>query len=257
MRYVRAKYNGKVFWGRLETNSVISFFNAAPYNGGSLTGEQALLSDCILQAPCEPGKIVAVGKNYRDHIRELAGDTGMPENPILFLKPASSIIGPKEPICLPPVKISQRIDYEGELALVIGKTAKNITADEADSFVFGFTCLNDVTARDIQRQDGQWTRSKSFDTFAPIGPWLESEIKAEDLAITTTLNGVICQQSRTSEQLWSYRQLLEFISQMMTLEAGDIVTTGTPAGIAPMKDGDQVCVEIEGIGRLQNPVIQS
>lgn len=240
----------------LDNESVVNLLDGPPYSGGKSIGVKTYLAECVLLAPCESGKIVAVGKNYRDHVKELVNDTGLPDNPILFIKPSNTVIGPKEPILLPPSEISRRIDYEGELAFVIGKTAKNVSAADAMDYIFGYTCLNDVTARDIQQKDGQWTRAKSFDTFAPIGPWIETEINPDNLAVTTTLNGEVRQQGRTSKLIWPVCELVEFISHMMTLMAGDIVTTGTPSGIGQMKDGDLVCIEIEGIGKLENPVRQ-
>jgi 2-keto-4-pentenoate hydratase/2-oxohepta-3-ene-1,7-dioic acid hydratase in catechol pathway len=194
-----------------------------------------------------------VGLNYRDHAAEVR--LPVPEEPILFLKPPSSVIGPGEPILLPPQ--SDRVDYEAELAVVIGKVARNVPMERAGDYVFGYTCLNDVTARDLQKKDGQWTRSKSFDTFCPIGPWVETEVDPSDLPIELYLNGECRQRSRTSELIFGPLFLVEFVSKVMTLQPGDIIATGTTSGIGPMKVGDKVEVRIDGIGSLINPVQRS
>lgn len=198
----------------------------------------------------KPGKIVAVGRNYADHARELGNEP--PAEPILFLKPPSAVIGPDDPIVLP--SMSQRVDFEAELAIVIGRRARNIDAQRWLDFVAGFTCANDVTARDLQKRDVQFTRGKSFDTFLPLGPEVVSGIDVSDLAVRCRLNGDVRQAGRTSQMIFPPADLLAFISQIMTLEAGDIVLTGTPAGVGPMAEGDTVEVEIEGIGVLRNPV---
>lgn len=174
----------------------------------------------------------------------------LPEEPLLFLKPASSVIGPEDRIILPPQ--SARVDYEAELAVVIGKTAKNVKRGQAQGYIKGYTCLNDVTARDLQGKDGQWTRAKGFDTFCPIGPWIETEIDPADLKIELFLNGEIKQQSTTSNLIFNPARLVEFISGVMTLFPGDVIATGTTSGIGPMKAGDKVEVRIEGIGSLIN-----
>ena len=251
MKYVRVLHQNQPFWGILDED-LVHLLDQAPYCAGKPNGNNVRLDSVRLLAPCEPRKIVAVGKNYLDHVKELAGDSDVPQNPILFLKPSSAIIGPRDSIRLPSCDISSRIDYEGELALVISKTASHIRASDAHAHILGYTCFNDVTARDIQQQDGQWTRAKGFDTFAPTGPWLVPDLDASDLALTTTVNDRIRQQARTSDQIWPVFELLEFISRMMTLEAGDLVTTGTPSGIGPIYSGDIVSIQIEGIGTLTN-----
>ena len=199
--------------------------------------------------PVEPSKIICVGANYLDHINEMKHE--IPQEPIIFLKPPSALIGHGDYIVLP--KSSKRVDYEGELAVVIGKRGRNISADRWEDYVFGFTCFNDVTARDLQSRDGQWTRSKSFDTFAPVGPWITFP-GSLDLKITTRVNGVIKQSSRTSKMVFHVPELIEFISGIMTLERGDIIATGTPSGVGPLSKGDVVEIEIEGIGVLRNHV---
>jgi 2-keto-4-pentenoate hydratase/2-oxohepta-3-ene-1,7-dioic acid hydratase in catechol pathway len=201
-----------------------------------------------ITAPCSPTKIVAVGLNYKDHADEL--NMELPETPLLFMKPSTSVIGPNESIVLP--KASERIDYEAELAIVISKPARNVSARDAVDYILGYTCLNDVTARDLQRKDGQWTRAKGFDTFCPIGPWIETEIDPSDLSIELILNGEVKQSSRTSELIFEPADLIEFISSVMTLLPGDVIATGTTSGIGPMKDGDEVEVRIQDIGSLMN-----
>jgi 2-keto-4-pentenoate hydratase/2-oxohepta-3-ene-1,7-dioic acid hydratase in catechol pathway len=198
-----------------------------------------------------PGKIVAVGKNYLDHLREMGG-TEAAEEPILFMKPPSAVIADGEAILLPPQ--SSHVDYEGELVAVVGTTLRNVSADEALRGVRGYCCGNDVTARDLQAKDGQWTRAKGFDTFAALGPSLVSGVDPADLHIVTRVNGEPRQDSRTSLLITPVGELLAFISRVMTLEPGDAVFTGTPAGVGPLHEGDVVEVEIESVGVLRNPV---
>lgn len=201
--------------------------------------------------PCSPTKIVGVGLNYRDHAAEM--NKSLPEEPLLFMKPGTAAIGHEDKIVYPK-QMSSRVDYEGELAAVIGKKAKCVNEDEAPIYIFGYTCINDVTARDLQAKDVQYTRAKGFDTFAPIGPAIETELDPNDLQISTFLNGERRQNSRTSELIFNIPRLLSFISRVMTLLPGDIIATGTPSGIGPMRGGDQVEVKIEGIGILRNYV---
>lgn len=204
----------------------------------------------VLLAPCEPSKVVAVGLNYKDHAEETGHP--LPAEPLLFLKPSTSVIGPGGTIRIPPE--SQRVDYEAELAVVIGKRAHRVPERDALKYVWGYTCLNDVTARDLQAKDGQWTRSKGFDTFCPIGPWIVEGIDPSDLKIEGRLNGETRQSSRTSNLIFSVPRLISFISHIMTLLPGDVIATGTPSGIGPLKRGDRFEVVIEGIGVLENPV---
>lgn len=250
MKYVRVQYQGAVRWGVLEGECVRTL-ERAPYEGISFDGGSFALSECSLLAPCEPSKIVLVGKNYYDHAVEM--NDGIPEYPILFMKGANAINHPNCEIHAPD--FVRRLDYEGELAIVIGKRAKNLTPENAREYILGFTCLNDVTARDVQSADGQWTRAKAMDGFAPIGPWITDEIAGDDLKIETRLNGKTVQSSRTSMFMTKIPEMLAFITESMTLEAGDVVSTGTPAGIGPMKPGDVVEVEIESIGILRNHVV--
>jgi 2-keto-4-pentenoate hydratase/2-oxohepta-3-ene-1,7-dioic acid hydratase in catechol pathway len=207
------------------------------------------LADLRVLAPVDsPGKIVAIGLNYRSHIDEMDWET--PKKPIIFSKPSSSIIGPGEDIVMP--RASRRVDYEGESAVVIGKRAKNAT--DGGAHIFGWTCLNDVTARDLQRTDVDWTRAKGFDTFCPIGPYIS---KRPPTRVKTVLNGRIVQDASTSDRVFGDAALVEYISTIMTLEPGDIIATGTPSGIGPMSAGDVVEVQLDGIGSLRNQVIRA
>ncbi|HEX7152715.1 MAG TPA: fumarylacetoacetate hydrolase family protein [Thermoanaerobaculia bacterium] len=203
-----------------------------------------------LLPPVTPGKIVCVGRNYADHAKELGNEA--PTEPIIFLKPPSAILAPGGTIVRP--RVSQRVDFEAELAIVIGREAKDVEEADWQEYVFGYTCANDVTARDIQKKDVQFTRGKSFDTFLPIGPCIETKLDVSDLRVTTRLNGEVRQDGRTSQMIFSPSFLIAFISSIMTLHPGDLILTGTPAGVGPMESGDQVEVEIEGIGVLRNTV---
>ena len=197
-----------------------------------------------------PGKIIAVGLNYRSHADELG--MAVPSEPVIFLKPPSSVIGHGEEIIIP--RASEQVDYEAELAIVIGKTARKITVDEAASHVLGYTCANDVTARDLQRLDGQWTRAKSFDTFCPLGPWVETGPPAPEAKVELFLNGARRQSATISDMIFSPLELVAFISGVMTLNRGDVILTGTPPGVGRMKARDEVTVRIDGIGELTNSV---
>ncbi|MDO8670741.1 MAG: fumarylacetoacetate hydrolase family protein [Dehalococcoidia bacterium] len=225
---------------------------------GDLFGEFSVgervcgLGEARILAPVVPGKVVAVGLNYAAHVQEARPDQPVPEEPIIFLKPASSVIGPLSPIAYP--KMSRRVDHEAELAIIIGKLAKNVAEEEAGEYILGYTCGNDVTARDVQRKEGQWTRAKSFDTFCPLGPYIVTGIDASNLAIECRVNGQVRQKSRTGLMVHKVEKLVSFISQVMTLHPGDVILTGTPEGIGPVRVGDVIEVEIEGIGVLQNPV---
>lgn len=202
-------------------------------------------------APANPSKIVCVGRNYAEHAAELGNE--VPKSPLLFLKAPSSIIGPGKSIVIPPQ--SDQVEHEGELAVVIGKRAKNIPDDEDPlTYVLGYSCLNDVTARDIQRADVQFTRGKSFDTFCPIGPIIETELDVSDVRVTTTVNGEVRQDGRTSQMVFPIPYLVRYISQQMTLMPGDIIATGTPSGVSKMNPGDICEVTVEGIGTLRNKV---
>lgn len=250
MKIVRAKWNDECFYAALD-GDVLRPLRGEPFERIEEDGRSVPLAQAQLLVPCRPGKIVAVGLNYLDHIKEM--NDPMPDEPVIFIKPASAVIGPGEAIVCP--KRSSRVDYEAELAAVIGKRCKNVTAQDAPQYILGYTCLNDVTARDIQPIDGQWTRAKGFDTFAPIGPCIETEFDPTDAPIQSALNGRVCQDGNTSMMMRSVSELVAFISGVMTLEPGDVVTTGTPEGVGPMQPGDTVEVRIGGIGTLANPVV--
>jgi 2-keto-4-pentenoate hydratase/2-oxohepta-3-ene-1,7-dioic acid hydratase in catechol pathway len=208
------------------------------------------LTEVKLLAPSQPSKIICVGRNYIEHARELGND--VPKVPLIFLKPPSSIINPGEPIILPPQ--SQQVEHEAELVAVIAKRGRNITAEQAREYVLGYTIGNDVTARDLQKSDGQWTRAKGFDTFCAFGPWIETDLDVSDALITCKVSGQPRQMASTRDMVFSVGTLIAFISSVMTLEPGDILFTGTPAGVGPLRPGDEVVAEIEGLGALSNPV---
>ncbi|WKZ36583.1 MAG: fumarylacetoacetate hydrolase family protein [Anaerolineales bacterium] len=208
------------------------------------------VTELKLLAPCEPGKIVCVGRNYVEHARELGNE--VPKVPLIFLKPPSSIISNGDAIILPPQ--SKQVEHEAELVVVIGKRAKNVTTEAARETVFGYTIGNDVTARDLQQTDGQWTRAKGFDTFCPFGPWIDTEFDPSDAVVTCRVNGQMRQMASTRDMVFNVGTLIAYISSVMTLEPGDLIFTGTPAGVDELKNGDVVDVEIEGLGKLSNPV---
>jgi 2-keto-4-pentenoate hydratase/2-oxohepta-3-ene-1,7-dioic acid hydratase in catechol pathway len=250
LKIYRFKHRGKTLYGalRLETlypiaGSVFAEFRVA--EKGIAIGSVSLL------APVDPTKIVAVGTNYRAHGREMG--RRLPDEPLIFLKPPSAVIGPDEAIICP--RASSRVDYEGELAVVIKKEAKGLEDDDdVDAYILGYTCLNDVTARDLQQKDGQFTRAKSFDTFAPVGPCIATGLDPSRLRIKTFLNGKLKQSASTANMIFPVPKLVRFISGVMTLLPGDIITTGTPAGIGPLTPGDRVDIQIDGIGTLSNTV---
>jgi 2-keto-4-pentenoate hydratase/2-oxohepta-3-ene-1,7-dioic acid hydratase in catechol pathway len=208
------------------------------------------LAGLTLVAPLQPGKIVCVGRTYAAHAAEHG--TEVPELPLLFLKPPSAVIGPGETIRLPPQ--SSAVEHEAELAIVIGRRGRWITPEEAPAHILGYTIGHDVTARDLQQLDSQWTRAKGFDTFCPIGPWIETELDPSDALITCSVNGQLRQMGSTRDMVFPVHELVAYISSIMSLEPGDLILSGTPSGVGPLLDGDEVTVEIEGIGKLQNPV---
>ena len=239
-------------YGILEEDNRISIISGDPiYHGIQKTAATVDLTKVRLLAPVIPrSKIVAVGKNYADHAAEMGGV--VPEEPIIFLKPNTSVIGPGDTIVWPA--IAPTIDYEAELAIVIGRVCKEVPKERVNDVIFGYTMANDVTCREIQRKDGQWMRAKSFDTFCPLGPWIETEFVPGNQRITTTLNGVIKQDAHLSDMMFKVPDIIHFITQVMTLLPGDVVITGTPAGIGPMPEKATVAVAIEGLGQLTNKV---
>ncbi len=251
MRIVRFFQKGRAGYGVLDGEKLLPLWET-PFLGITETGETLLQDEITLLAPCEPSKIVALGLNYRDHAAEFGHP--VPEEPLIFLKPSTAVIGPEADIIYP--RMSRRVDYEAELAVIIGKTAHRVAEDKALDYVLGYTCFNDVTARDLQKKDGLFTRAKGFDTFAAMGPWIETDIGDPDnVMVEAYLNGERRQHSSTSNMVFGVRHLISFISQVMTLLPGDVIATGTPSGIGPMRPGDVVEVRVEGIGTLRNRVL--
>lgn len=239
-------------YGLLEGETIAPLADAAPFDAPLHTSADRIpLSGVRLLAPVVPSKIVCVGRNYIEHAAELGN--AMPTEPLLFLKAPSAIVASDEPVELP--LISNQVEHEGELGVVIGRVARSLgAADDPLAYVLGYTCVNDVTARDLQRKDVQFTRAKSFDTFCPVGPWIETSLNPDDVMVTTRVNGETKQQSKTSQMAFSVSFIIRYISQIMTLYPGDLIATGTPAGVSKLKSGDIVEVEVEGIGVLRNSV---
>ena len=251
MKIVRYQDGSLVKYGVIEKETIREM-EGDPFSHFHLTSKVKKVGEAKLLSPCLPSKIVALGLNYRDHAEEVK--LPIPDKPLLFIKPSTSVIGPGEAILYP--KMSKRVDYEAELAVVIGKVAKNVSEERAADYILGYTCLNDVTARDLQPKDGQWTLSKGFDTFSPIGPWIVTDMDPYQLEISSYLNGGRRQHSNTKNLIFGPHQLVSFISWAMTLLPGDVIATGTPSGIGPMAIGDQIDVVIEGIGTLSNHVVK-
>jgi len=251
-RILRVEDHGESVWALLENDQVYRL-EGHPFNAGAPGVHIGTLETVALLPPVCPTKIICVGRNYVAHAAEHGVE--VPAEPLLFFKPPSSVIGPGEAIVFPT--LSQRVEHEAELAVVIGKRCRNVTAVEAWDYVLGVTCSNDVTARDLQRKDGQWTRGKGFDTFCPVGPWIVTGLREEDIAdlsVVCRVNGAVRQEGHTSQMVFSTSTLIAYAASVMTLEPGDILLTGTPAGVGPLLPGDIVEVEIEGIGVLRNPV---
>ncbi len=212
------------------------------------------LADVRLLPACSPSKIVCVGRNYREHAAETGSE--VPIEPLIFLKPPSALIAHGDQIVYPP--ISQRVDHEGELGVVIGRRARNVKREEADNYVLGYTCVDDVTARDLQFKDGQWTRGKGFDTFCPVGPWVISreDVAFDQIVVRTLVDGVKKQEASVREMVFPVGQIIEFVTQFMTLEPGDLIATGTPSGISPLQPGSVIRVEVDGVGALENRIVK-
>ena len=250
MKLVRFRHGNRIATGSVERDFVRPL-QGTFFEGPVPTGEEVPLSAVRLLAPVIPSKIVAVGRNYAEHAEEMGGD--VPEEPVIFLKPSTAVIGPGDPIPYP--RGTGRVDHEAELGVVVGRLARHVRLEEAGGYILGYLCGNDVTARDLQRKDGQWTRSKSFDGFCPLGPWVETDLDPGDLAVECRVNGETRQAARTSRLTFGPGELIEFISAVMTLLPGDVILTGTPAGVGPMAVGDRVEIDIEGIGVLANEVV--
>jgi len=249
MRLVRFRFGDRIATGVVEGGPVRAlagtfFENPVP------SGEEIPLDDVRLLAPILPSKVVCLGKNYAAHAAEFGGE--VPEEPLVFLKPSTSVSGPGDPIPLPP--ISNRVDYEGELAIVIGRIARNVRAEETFRYILGYTCGNDVTLRDLQKKDHQWARAKGFDGSCPLGPWVETELDPLDVHLETRVNGEVRQSANTSDMVFGVATIIEFVTEFMTLLPGDVIMTGTPEGVGKLEPGDKVEVAVDGIGVLMNPV---
>lgn len=245
MRFVRFKTGSNIAYGLIEGDA-IEEISSTPFLPYEPTGVSHSLEEVKLLAPCLPSKVVAIGVNYKDHAQEMGRE--LPETPMFFYKPSTAVIGPGEQIVWPPD--CERLDYEGELAVVIGALARRVRTEDAFDVILGYTCSIDATARDLQMKDLQWGRAKGFDTSAPLGPWIETAVDPSDLAIKTSVNGEVKQDSRTSQLIFDVADLVAFVSSYVTLLPGDVIMTGTPSGIGPVSTGDVIAVEIEGIGVL-------
>jgi len=250
VRIARYSHDGEVAFGIVEGDELAELAGH-PFGPVSFTGVRHRVDAVRLLAPVLPSKVVAVGRNYAEHASEMGGE--VPAEPLIFLKPSTAVTGPGDVIAYPPS--SSRVDYEGELAIVIGRLCRDVPESKALETVLGYTCANDVTARDQQKADGQWSRAKGYDSFCPLGPWIETEVDMSDLRLTTTVNGEVRQDGRTSQIVHKVPALIAYVTSCMTLLPGDVILTGTPAGVGPVEVGDEVVVEIEAIGRLVNRVV--
>lgn len=252
MKIVRFAIGKNIKYGILNGES-IQAIDGKPFRYIKSNDCHYRLDEVKLLSPCTPSKIVALGLNYRSHVEEVK--TRVPDVPLIFLKPSTSVIGPEDNIVYPPS--STRVDYEGELAVVIKKSAWRVPVEKALDYVLGYTCFNDVTARDLQTKDGQWTRGKSFDTFGAVGPCIETELDPGDVVLETYLNGELKQRASTGDLIFGIPDLISFVSEVMTLLPGDVIATGTTSGIGPMYPGDTVEIKIEPIGILRNYVVKT
>jgi 2-keto-4-pentenoate hydratase/2-oxohepta-3-ene-1,7-dioic acid hydratase in catechol pathway len=251
MRLVRFRFGERIATGAVDEGSEAIRVLAGTFFEQPLpTGDEVPLDDVRLLAPVLPSKVVCVGKNYAAHAAEFGSE--VPEEPLIFLKPSTSVIGPGDTIPLP--SISRRVDYEGELAVVIGRLARSVRAEEAFRYILGYTCANDVTLRDLQKKDGQWTRAKGFDGSCPLGPWIATDVDPNDAPIETRVNGEVRQSATTADLIFGVATVIEYVTTFMTLLPGDVLLTGTPEGVGKLEPGDRVEVEVDGVGVLANPV---
>jgi 2-keto-4-pentenoate hydratase/2-oxohepta-3-ene-1,7-dioic acid hydratase in catechol pathway len=251
MRLVRFRHGDRIATGAIQPGSdTIQVIAGTFFQDPLPTGDEIAIDDVMLLAPVLPSKLVCVGKNYAAHAAEFGMD--VPEEPLLFLKPSTAVIGPGDAIRLLP--INRRTDYEGELAVVMGRLAHNVRAEDASRFILGFTCANDVTLRDLQRPDDQWTRAKGFDGSCPLGPWIETSVDPTDAIVETRLNGDVVQHASTSDMVFGVAELIEYVTTFMTMLPGDVLLTGTPEGVGRIQAGDTVEVEVDGVGTLRNEV---
>jgi 2-keto-4-pentenoate hydratase/2-oxohepta-3-ene-1,7-dioic acid hydratase in catechol pathway len=257
VRIARFSFNDDVGFGLVEGDGddpdglTVAPLAGHPFGPVRLTGDRHPLAAVRLLAPVLPSKVVAIGRNYADHARELGGEA--PAEPVVFLKPSTAVVGPADAVVYPPQ--SAEVHHEAELAVVIGRLCREVPRERVPEVVLGYTCANDVTARDLQRRDDQWGRAKGFDTFCPIGPWVVTDLDASDLAITCTVNGELRQAGRTAQMIHDVADLVGHVSSIMTLLPGDVLLTGTPEGVGPVTVGDRIAVTVEGIGTLENRVI--
>jgi len=249
VKIARVRHGSAVSFGVIEGDTVAEL-DGPPVGELRFSGNRVPLAECKLLAPVLPSKVVCVGKNYAEHAAEMGGE--VPAEPLLFLKPSTAVIGPGDAIRKPA--ITERLDHEGELAVVIAGLVRNADEEAASQAILGYTCGNDVTARDLQARDNQWTRAKGFDSFCPLGPWIETDIEAVGLDVEVRLNGDVRQRGNTKDLYFPPTFLVSYVSKIMTLLPGDVIMTGTPAGVGPMQAGDRVEVEIGGIGTLSNVV---
>ena len=249
MKYARFAKDGQTHFATVEDNK-LNVLQGGLFDTPVHTGQQFDLDEVTLLAPVQPGKLVCVGLNYRLHAEE--SGLAVPDEPMLFMCSPEAVVGPDETIVLD--SDTQRIDFEAEIAIVVGQTCKNVHRDRAFEHIFGYTCANDVSNRDLQRKDGQFTRAKSFDTYKPLGPWIETELDPDNVDIKLWQNDKLQQSSNTNDMIFSIAEIFEFVSGIMTLKAGDVIITGTPSGVGPMKAGDRIRIAIEGIGELENSV---
>lgn len=239
-------------YGILEDNKINIIKNSPWLSNVEIIESIEISEDCEFLAPVEPSKVICIGLNYHAHVKASYSADEAPENPLIFMKPTSSIIGPEDLIVLPAV--SERVDYEAELGIVISKTARDVVRENADEYILGLTCVNDVTARDLQKKDGQWTRAKGFDTFCPVGPWIITDIDYSNVQVEGILNDKVMQSGTTAQMIFDIPFLISYVSSIMTLNPGDLISTGTPSGISPMKTGDKIEVKVENVGTLTNYV---
>jgi 2-keto-4-pentenoate hydratase/2-oxohepta-3-ene-1,7-dioic acid hydratase in catechol pathway len=250
MRVAVLEKNGDKGWFGLDGDRARRF-DGPPWAGARLGSIEISWSAADLRAPVQPSKIICIGRNYAAHAKELGNE--VPKEPLLFLKAPSSIVGPGGAVVLP--KESTRVEHEAELGVVIGRRVRRVAPEQAMDAVYGYTCVCDVTARDLQKSDGQWTRAKGFDTFCPVGPWIETELDPKDLAVTAAVDGAVRQSGRTSQMIFDIPALVAYASNVMTLEPGDLIVTGTPEGVGPLEAGNRLVVAVEGIGELSIGVI--
>jgi 2-keto-4-pentenoate hydratase/2-oxohepta-3-ene-1,7-dioic acid hydratase in catechol pathway len=253
MKIARFSHDSRIAFGIVDDDELVVLSGDPMFAGYDPTGERVPVRDVTLLAPSIPrSKVVAVGRNYRAHAAEFGNE--VPAEPLLFLKPNTSVVGPGDAIVLPPQ--SEQIDFEGELAVVIGKIAKNVAADAALDYVFGYTVANDVSARDLQRSDGQWARAKGFDSFCPLGPVVDTEFDTAQARIVSRVNGQVKQDAPLSDMVHSVADIVAYVSAAFTLLPGDVILTGTPEGVGPIVSGDTVDIEVTGLGVLSNPVVR-